>query len=703
MLSAGLLLIRAAPLVRAYADKLVSRHPREAVAGALIAGVLAFTVLAFALWKRPRVAVAGLAAVSLAMLLLSGNSLAALGAAAIVGLTMVLGDAIFRLLAGEEAGEGDLHAVFATGGVAAGMLVLVLGEAGLFGATPLGILAAVLLAVRRRRPAALVGLIRGAARLPFGDAPRPLEAGWLALAALFLLATWAGALSPDLSWDGLAYHLPEARDIAVSGRVRPLPDLHPQSLLWRGHDAWLALGFLAGGPHAEVAQRIVQLLQFGTGLFVFGAALSLARRLGAGGASALIVLALAAFPTAMLQLRSAYVDWPAALAVAAAAAQIAALRSAAQIAALRSAAQITPLRSAAQIAAGPALPGRLRLAAFLFGGAVAIKIFALFAAPALLILAWRARPRAAALLAACVCATIPLAPWLAWSHVRAGSIAAPYAASAGELAQRVFGGHYFRRSPATGEERKDEARRAAALWRLPHDLVFRSSRYEANGDGYNGLLVLLLLLGLAGWDARRVLLFLAAALPFLVPWSLLYLPSIRFLFPVVPLYAVFTAEGLRRLTGRFRGAAGRAAGLAVLAVSAAFPVHVGSSGLEWKAALGRATRDEVRAERLPSLVFSGLLGPADRVVLVGENDRFHIPAATVWRAEFAPVASWGRDADAWRRGLDELSITAVVWRSDRIPFPVPGLMGELLEPVAANGPARLFRVRTARMSPGSAP
>ena len=83
----------------------------------------------------------------------------------------------------------------------------------------------------------------------FLEATRPpaLEAAWLALAALFLLATWAGVLAPDLSWDALAYHLPEARDIAASGRVRPLPDLEPQSLLWRGHDAYLALGFLFGG------------------------------------------------------------------------------------------------------------------------------------------------------------------------------------------------------------------------------------------------------------------------------------------------------------------------------------------------------------------------------------------------------------------------------------------------------------------------
>src|SRR4029453_5053990 len=41
---------------------------------------------------------------------------------------------------------------------------------------------------------------------------------WLALAALFLLATWAGVLAPELSWDALAYHPPEARDIAASGR-----------------------------------------------------------------------------------------------------------------------------------------------------------------------------------------------------------------------------------------------------------------------------------------------------------------------------------------------------------------------------------------------------------------------------------------------------------------------------------------------------
>ena len=614
--------------------------------------------------RRPRIAAAALAAVGLAMVVLSGNAPAALAAAAILGLTALLGDGVFRLLSGAEAGDGDLHAVFAAGLVSVGTLVLLLGEAGVLGRPAPGLLAAALLIVRRRRIAALGGLALRSVRWPFGDAPRGLEAGWLALAALLLLATWAGVQAPDVSWDGLAYHLPEARDIAESGRVRVLADLHPQSLLWRGHDAYLALGFLFGGERGSSSS-----CSAGPASSSSGRPSPSRAGWGAGGASALVVLALAAFPTAMLQLRSAYVDWPAALMVTAAAAQTRAV---------------------------PASAGRLRTAGLLFGGAVTVKVFAIFAAPALLLLALRSRSGAARrhVAAAILCACVPLGPWLVWSHTRAGSVAAPYAASPGELLERVVGGHYFTRSPATGEARRSSGPfdHAVRFFRLPYDLVFHSSRFEANGDGYNGLLALLLLLGLVGWDARRNLLFLAAALPFLLPWSLLYLPSIRFLFPVFPLYAVSTCEGLRRLTGRFAGVGGRAAGLAVLAAAAAFPVHFGSSALSWKAAFGLATRGEVLAERLPSLAFADRLGPGDRVVFVGENDRFHCPASQVWRAEFSPVAGWRDDPEAWRRGLDGLGVTAVVWRSDRVPFAALERLGDRLSPVAENGAARLFRV-----------
>jgi hypothetical protein len=178
-----------------------------------------------------------------------------------------------------------------------------------------------------------------------------------------------------------------------------------------------------------------------------------------------------------------------------------------------------------------------------------------------------------------------------------------------------------------------------------------------------------------------------------VPWSLLYLPSIRFLFPLYPLYAVYASAGMRRLTQRFRGAGGAAAGLAVLVAAAAFPVHFGSSGLEWKTALGRVPRSGFLSSRLPSLALMDRLGPEDRVVLVGENDRFHCPANTVWRGEFSPVSAWKDDPEAWRRGLDALGITAVVWRTDRTAFAAAEGLRERLVPVSENGPSRLFAVR----------
>jgi hypothetical protein len=667
VLAAGLLLLRAFPLARAYAAKLSARVEPGALAAIACGALVLLALAALAIRQRPRVAAAALGTLALTMVALSGNLPAALSELAIFAATGLAGDTVFRALAGEEAGSGDLHAVLACGLAAVGTAVLVLGEAGGLSRIALGALAAVLLVLRRRRLRALGALARHAVRAPRGDAPPALESVWLALSALLLLAVWAGVQTPDLSWDALAYHLPEARDIAVSGHVRALADLHPQTLLWRGHDAYLAVGFLFGN------ERVVQFLQCATGLLVFGAALALARRIGAAGSSALVVLALAAFPTAMLQLRAAYVDWPAALLVTAA---------------------------AAQIAARPGSTGRLRVAGFLFGGAVAAKVFAVFAAPALLLIFWSTRPAGSrrGLAGSAACALLPLAPWLVWSHLHAGSVFAPYAASPGELFERVSRGHYFTRSPASGEARP--APKASSLLRLPYDLVYHSSRFEANGDGYNGLLVLLLLVGLAGWDARRVALFAAAALPFLVPWSLLYLPSIRFLFPVYPLYAVFTAEGLSRLTARFAGKPGLAAGAAVLATAAAFPAQIGSSGLEWKIAFGRVSREEALAARLPSLDLFERLGPDDRVVFVGENDRFHCPAGAVYRAEFLPVASWGADPEAWRRGLGELGITAVVWRSDRASPESAGdgvgileRLGDILEPVARSGPATLLRVK----------
>ena len=654
---------RALPLARAYLDKLAAGHSPPALAAAAAGAAALFAFLWLGLLRRPRAVAAGLAAFAAATAVLSGNAGAAAIAALLLAATFCAGDLVTRALRGREAGPGDLASVFAAGLVVVGLAVLLLGEAGLLtrGAVAAVLTLAIVARPRRLRP--LARLVRDGVRLPRGDAPRALEAGWLAFAALVLVAVWVGALAPDVSWDGLAYHLPEARDAAAAGRITPLPDLAPQSLLWRNHDAYLALAFFFGG------ERVARLLQLAVGLGAFGAALALARRVGAGEAGPLVVLALAAFPTAVLQLHATYVDWPAAFLVAAAAAELAAARGDA---------------------------GRVRAAAFLFGGAMATKIFALAALPALVLLAGRARPRARVLALGLACGLAALLPWLAWSARHAGSVVAPYAGSPSELLARAADGHFFTTSPASGATAARAPARSQLLRfaRLPYDLVFHSSRFEANGDGYDGVFVLVAVIGLAGWDARRLALFAAAALPALVPWSLLYLPSVRYLFPMYPLYAVFVAEGLRRLTGRFRAGAGVAAGIALLAAAAAFPVQLGSSGLEWSAAGGRISRDAYLAARLPAFALRDRIGPDDRIVLLGENDRFHCRAAVAWRDDYLPVAAWGRDPAAWRAGLSSLGITGVLVREDRRRAgPLLEALTDRLEPVARNGPAVLYRVR----------
>jgi hypothetical protein len=656
--AAILLALRAAPLAAAYVAKLRGLHPASLVALAAAAGALGLGALALGLSRSPRAASWALAGLALFMVVPSGNLGALAWAIAVLAGTLVLGDAVARVLLGFEVEAGDLTAAFALGLTAAGLLVLGIAEAGLFSRPFIGIFAGALAAARFRRLPRLARLVAESCRVPRGDAPPAVEAAWLAFAAVVLVACWAAAQSPDASWDALAYHLPQARAIAATGAAAPLLDSTPQSLLWHNHDVYFALGFLCGG------ERVVQLLQFGVGLAVFGAALTLARRLGAGGAAPLIVLSLAAFPTAMLQLHAAYVDWPAALLVTAA---------------------------AAQLAPRPAGASRARAAGLLLGGAIVTKIFAIFALPAMALLAWRARLSRRAIAAASVCALVPVVCWMAWSQRHAGSFLSPYADSPAELLTRAARGHYFTTSPASGAARpaRSAVEVVRGVLRLPYDVVFHSSRFEGNRDGYNGLLALLLLLGVAGWGPAGAARFLAAALPFVIPWSLLYIPSIRFLLPVYPLYAVFTAEGLRRFTRGFAGRPGVLAGLAVFAAACLFPVQLGSSGDEWRLAFGRMSRDAFLEARLPAWPLWRRLEPRDRVLLVGENDRYHCPAEAAWRHNFQPVASWG-DREAWNRGLAQLGITHVLWRTDREPRLPAGLPADRLVLLARNGAASLY-------------
>ena len=175
---------------------------------------------------------------------------------------------------------------------------------------------------------------------------------------------------------------------------------------------------------------------------------------------------------------------------------------------------------------------------------------------------------------------------------------------------------------------------------------------------------------------------------------MLYLASVRYLFPLYLLYAVFVADGLRRATGRFSASAGAAAGLALLAAAAAFPVQLGSSGLEWRVAAGRMSREAYLAARLPAYSLQARIGADDRILFLGENDRFHCPAVLAWRDDYLPVAAWGRDPAAWRAGLGALGITGALHREDRREAKaLLEALADRLEPVAREGAAVLYRVR----------
>ena len=652
---AALILIRAGPLARVYVVKLLSLHSLRAVAGAVVAAGAAYLALVRGIARHPKGTAAAGAAVALLLVGLSGNAVAVAAAAGILAGTFLVGDAVTRLLRGREAGEGDLSSVFAAGVVTLGLAPLALGEVGLWRPAPLLLGFSLLLALRWRRLPSLARLASDGLRLPRGDAAPALEAAWLAVVALFLAAAWVGTLSPDFSWDALTYHLPEARDLARSGSVEPILGLAPQSLLWHNEENFLSLGFLFGG------ERVARFLHFFVGLGAFGAALALARRIGAGGSRPLVLLALAAFPTAILQLRATYVDWTAAFLVTAAAAEIAASREDRR---------------------------RLLLAGFLFGGAIVTKLFAILAGPALLILFLRRGGlRASRLALAAAGVLLALLPWLAWSQSRAGFFLTPFW-SAASVPSAVSG--QFLSSRVHNVEARDTS--LLGFLRLSYDLTFHSHIFEKNGDGYDGMLPLLLVPGVFGSGLARLGLFLAGSLPVLVPWFRVVDPSVRYLIPLYPLYALAAAHGVSRGTARFAGRAGLAAGIALAATALSFPVELGSTGVEWKVAAGRLSREQALNERLPSYRFWKNVRPEDRVIFLGEYDRFHCTALWVWRANYHPIRLWRFDPARWRRGLRVMRID---WLVVTLPLPVNFLdsLGDAIVLVDRNGPSLLYRVQ----------
>ena len=503
-----------------------------------------------------------------------------------------------------------------------------------------------------------------ACRLPCGDAPAWLEAAWLAFAALALLAVWVGALAPDVSWDALAYHLPEARDIARARTGRRAAGSRCPTRCSGATTTRIsrsASSTEASGSCNCCSSRSAPPCSARPSRWR-GASRPAARPRSSSSRSP-------RSRTAMLQLRATYVDWPAALLVTAA---------------------------ARRVRGGPAARGRLRLAG------VSLRrrrrhqgLRALRGARASRSSSGaRVRARAAQMAGALACTLAALAA-RGWSGAR-GARARSWRRTPPRPRELVASGReralLSDPSPASGVAAPPRCGGRSPGAPSPRCPTISSSTRAASKRTATATTASSCWSCSSGWPGGTpggVALFCVAALPFLVPWSLLYLPSIRYPLPGL--------SALRRLLRRGTAAAdaaasrarwGAAAGVALLGAAAAFPVQLGSSGVEWRVAVRADSRASRASRRGFRATASGRAwcAPEDRVLFVGENDRFHCPAALAWRAEYLPAAAWGRDPAAWRAGLDGLGITHVLHRDG--PAPGRAARPALARPARAGRPGR---------------
>jgi len=122
-------------------------------------------------------------------------------------------------------------------------------------------------------------------------------------------------------------------------------------------------------------------------------------------------------------------------------------------------------------------------------------------------------------------------------------------------------------------------------------------------------------------------------------------------------------------------------------------VQLGSSGIEWKVAAGAISREKALEEKLDSYPLWKLVRPEDRVVFLGENDRFHSPTEWVLRNAYDPVNQWGQDPDLWRRGLGRFHVTWIVENPSPPHGSVLESLSDIVVPIARSRAATLYRVR----------
>lgn len=532
-----------------------------------------------------------------ALLKVLPGHLAALGAglffvAACAGLGRFLLGAVLRPGAMTACEEASFSAALGLG--VFGHLVLALAAAGLLSRGPVNALqgAALLLGIyaRRRWP------------IPGEEAPapafRPSFSDVLALALLgaALLLNLAGALSPEIFYDSLVYHLAVPGYYAIKGSLTDMA-YNLYSNLFLLHGMLYSAGLLLKD------EMVPKLLNYAAGLLSVLAVAGLGRRHLGPRAGLWAALVFYAVPHAMISSWSAGTEW-----------------------------LLTLFSVCAFAAALRHEPGTYRfllLAAFLSGCGMAVKTTGLFpAVGTALVLLYRARQdRAAALkglLLFGLVASLPVLPWLAKNWLYRGNPFFPFLTS-------VFG--LSGADPAKLHGFMVETRQMGALelkqwllhpWNVTMGLLPNSQYFTPL---FLALLPLLFLLRPAAPFSFWLF--------FLCGWLLWSFASTmaRFLMPAYPAAALLIAAGLQ---GRDHPALRKALGYAVLAACALCLYWSGlilySQG-RWRPVVGLVDKEAYLSDTQPSYPYSHYsairfvndkLPPGSKVLLVGDARSFYL-------------------------------------------------------------------------------
>ena len=164
---------------------------------------------------------------------------------------------------------------------------------------------------------------------------------------------------------------------------------------------------------------------------------------------------------------------------------------------------------------------------------------------------------------------------------------------------------------------------------------------------------------------------------------------------MVPLYADAAGIGLERLTDRFRGGLGRAAGLSAAALCLAAPIPLVSAPPDLRAAMTGASPETVLSS-LASYPLWKYVHPEDHVLLLGDEDRFHCPALVI-ASDTVVFPEKRIDPQRWQNEWRPLGINVILHRTDRREAAdFLQSFGPCLETVATHLPATLYRIDSTR-------